>query len=85
MNMQKHSAFARVVARELSPAAPPATPGSDTTKSKRPQTTRSTVKSSSATPGTPQKTTNSTNGKTVGGNGSDAISSGNVTPIVRKK
>ena len=82
MNMQKHSAFARIEARDLSPAAPPATPGSETKKSKRQQTARSTPKPSSASPTTPQKSTNSPSGRKFDGSGSDVVSSGNVTPVV---
>ena len=61
--MQKHSAFARIEARDISPAAPPSTPGSEAKKSKRPMTSRSNVKSGIPTPTTPQKTLNSPNSK----------------------
>ena len=66
--MQKHSAFARIEARDISPAAPPSTPGSETKKSRRPMTARSTAKSSLPTPNTPQKTPNSSNSKEVDDN-----------------
>ena len=84
MNMQKHSAFARIEARDLSPAAPPATPGSETKKSKRQQTARSTTKPSSATLTTPEKSNNLPSQRKVDGNGSDVVSPGNVTPVVSK-
>ena len=63
--MQKHSAFARIEARDISPAAPPSTPGSETKKSRRHMTARSTAKSSLPTPTTPQKTPNFSNSKEV--------------------
>ena len=84
MNIQKHSAFARNVAKELLPAAPPATPGSDGKLSKRQQTARSTTKTSSGTPTTPQKSPNLNRGEKADDNGSDAILSGNATPNVTK-
>ena len=46
MNMQKHSAFARIEARDISPAAPPSTPGSETKKSRRPMTALNVIKAS---------------------------------------
>ena len=61
--MQKHSAFARIEARDISPAAPPSTPGNETKKSRRPPTARSSAKSGLPTPTTPKKTPDSSNTK----------------------
>ena len=73
--MQKHSAFARIEARDISPAAPPSTPGSETKKSRRPVTARSNAKSGIPTPTTPQKALNSPNSKMAddGGKNSPAL------------
>ena len=79
MNMQKHSAFARIEARDISPAAPPSTPGSETKKSRRPMTARSNAKSGIPTPTTPQKTPNSPNSKLAGDSGKNSPA---VTPEV---
>ena len=80
--MQKHSAFARIEARDISPAAPPSTPGSETKKSRRPMTARSNVKSGIPTPTTPQKTPSSPNNKRVDDSGKNSPA---LTPEVSSR
>ena len=80
MNMQKLSAFARIEARDISPAAPPSTPGNETKKSRRPPTTRNSAKSGLPTPTTPQKTPDSSNRKIDDNN--KKVQSRDVTPEV---
>ena len=79
MDMQKHSLFARIEARDLSPAAPPTTAGSETKKSaKRQFSSRSMAKSPSVTPTTPIST-NTSNGTKVNVTVSNRISSMSVS------
>ena len=82
MNMQKHSAFARIEARDISPAAPPSTPGNETKKSRRPMTARSTAKSGLPTPTTPQKNPSGSNSKIEDGDGNEVMGSKITTPEI---
>ena len=79
MDMQKQSLFKRVVARELSPAAPPTYSGNDTNKSKKQFSARNAMKGSTPT-SSPQKLPILTNGKNVGSNA--AMSPSNNGPEV---
>ena len=65
--MQKQSLFKRVVARELSPAAPPTYSGNDTNKSKKQFSARNVMKGSTPT-SSPQKLPHPMNGKGVASN-----------------
>ena len=65
--MQKQSLFKRVVARELSPAAPPTYSGNDTNKSKKQFSARNAIKGSTPT-SSPQKLPIQMNGKIEGSN-----------------
>ena len=80
--MQKQSLFARHVARDLSPAAPPGTAASETKKTKRQLTARSTAKSIPSTPNTPKKKNAVTNGKNT--DIGDEVGPSRPSPSVRE-